>query len=280
MGVRYFYVDESWDDEKFVLTAISFRHSDWHICLKRVQAHRVALRDEFGMFRSKEIHARDLVAGRGMLSKKIIGKNVRSRIFRGLLELIATMPNVMLFNVCLPQHGKKETEAKAWDRLINRIERTTLEYENKEIVLRKNLLAELPFAFPDETKSKMESRLIADIPRAMIFADAGSELEITRICRKMAVFNPIPSKFGTWPEGANARNIRVEKIVEDPTFRNSQRSLFIQLADCAAFALLKREVAPTPNIQKYGIHEMFDQYLSGVCFKGASLKDPLGIVRQ
>jgi hypothetical protein len=280
MGVRYFYIDESWDDDKFVLTAISFRHVDWHDCLKRAQQHRIRLRDDFGMFRSKEIHARDLVGGRGNIAKKIIGKRDRSVIFRGIMELIATMPNIMLFNVCLPQHGKKETESKAWDRMINRIERTTLEYENIEIVARKNLLAELPFAFPAESQARIEERLLRDRPRAMIFADQGSEIEITRICRKMAVFNPVPSKFGIWSEGALSRNIRVQRIVEDPTFRNSQRSLLIQLADCAAFALLKREVNPTPNIEKYGIYKLFDQYLAGVCYKPACPSDPCGIVRK
>lgn len=39
MAVRYFYVDESWDEEKFCLSAICIRHSDWHACLKMIQDH-------------------------------------------------------------------------------------------------------------------------------------------------------------------------------------------------------------------------------------------------
>jgi len=72
----------------------------------------------------------------------------------------------------------------------------------------------------------------------------------------------------------------VERIIEDPVFKDSSRSYFIQLADCVAYALLKREVEPTPRIEKYAIHKMFDDNLSGVCFKKASSQDPLGIVRK
>jgi hypothetical protein len=62
-------------------------------------------------------------------------------------------------------------------------------------------------------------------------------------------------------------------------FKRSDRSYFLQLADFVAFALLKREVAPTPLVEKYKIHQMFDEVLAGKCFRAASPRDPLGIVR-
>jgi hypothetical protein len=54
----------------------------------------------------------------------------------------------------------------------------------------------------------------------------------------------------------------------------------VQLADCAAFALLKREVPPTPHVKKYRIHKLFDRSLSPICFRKASYSDPLGVVRK
>ena len=72
----------------------------------------------------------------------------------------------------------------------------------------------------------------------------------------------------------------LERIIEDPVFKKSHHSFLIQLADCVAFALLKREIPPTPNIQKYRINEAFSEQLASVCFKAASAKDPLGIVRR
>ena len=145
--------------------------------------------------------------------------------------------------------------------------------------MRKKLLAELPPAHgePDGLLSK---RLLAYAPRALIVADEGREDEITKAYRKMTVFNPIPSQFGQWEAGKSAKNIPLSKMIEDPVFKQSHKSFFVQLADCVAFALLKRETPPTPNIEKYGIHLFFDECLAGVCFKKASPGDPLGIVRK
>jgi hypothetical protein len=67
---------------------------------------------------------------------------------------------------------------------------------------------------------------------------------------------------------------------EDPVFKQSHQSYMIQLADCVAFSLLKREVPPTPLIKKYGIQHMFEKNIAGVCLRAASRKDPLGIVRK
>lgn len=151
-------------------------------------------------------------------------------------------------------------------------------FESNEVVTRKKLVSGLPETL-GKSRGDIELRLMAYHPRAMIGADKGSEVEITRIFRKMTVYNPIPSQFGSW-DGARSKNIPLERIIEDPVFRDSQRSYLIQLADCAAFALLKREVPPTGNIKKYGINSLFDEYLSPVCVKETCRLDPLGIVRR
>lgn len=128
--------------------------------------------------------------------------------------------------------------------------------------------------------ANIERRLNIYCSRAVIFADEGREAEITKRLRKMHIDNRIPSKLGDWGGGNATKNITTDRIIEDPVFKDSSQSYFIQLADCIAFALLKREVPPTPNIKKYGIHKMFDETLTGICFKDAARKDPLGIVRK
>jgi len=280
MPALCFYVDESWDDKKFCLTAICLKYSNWHACLKLIQEHKKNLKKDHGMLYRREFHATDLVSGRGRISDKFISKHARSRIFYGLLELLARMPGVMLFNVCLDQIGKKDAEALAWDRLLNRIERTLTEFETKEIPLRKRLLSLIPENLLGDKFSRLERRLLAYHARALIFADEGKAIEIRRIYRKMTVFNFIPSKHGKWSVGQLSKNIPLENIVEDPIFLKSHESLFIQLADCAAFALLKREVPPTETVKKYKINEFFDECLSGICYKPACQFDPLGIVRK
>jgi len=74
MPVRFFYVDESYDDLKYCLSAIAIRHSDWKECFDMVREHRVNLKRDYGIYLRKEIHARDLISGRGRISPNIISK--------------------------------------------------------------------------------------------------------------------------------------------------------------------------------------------------------------
>lgn len=280
MSARLFYVDESYDQQRFCLSAIGIRHVDWRDCFQRVRQHRAVLKQDHGIYLRKEIHAQEFVSGRGRISSGVISKHDRSRIFDGLLRLVASLPNVLVINICLETAGRKNPQLDAWDRLLNRIERTLLEMERRELPLRKELLTKLPDDFPESMRTSLETRLNAYRSRALIFADEGREPEITKAFRKMNVFNPIPSQFGAWGGSSKTKNIPVERIIEDPIFKQSHQSYFVQLADCVAFSLLKREVAPTPLIKKYGIHRMFERNMSGVCFRPASPKDALGIVRK
>jgi hypothetical protein len=280
MTVRIFYVDESFDSDKFCLSAIGIRHAEWRECFSTVRAHRNQLKQDYGLFLRKEVHAHELVSGRGRLSDKIISKYERSRILFGLLRLTAQLPQVILINICLDVRGRSNPQMDAWDRLINRIERTMLEFERRELPLRRELVAQLPESFGEEPRHKLETRLNSYRPRAIIFADEGREPEITKAIRKMSVFNPVPSRFGRWRSGGASQNIPVQRIVEDPVFKKSHQSFFIQLADCVAFSLLKREVPPTPLVRKYEIGKMFDRTVAGVCYQKAAPRDPHGIVRK
>ena len=92
---------------------------------------------DFGIFLRKEIHARELVAGRGRIAPTdLIGKWQRSRIFLDLLRLVARLPHVYVINVCLNVGDYDDVELVTWDRLLNRIERTMLEHERRELPAR------------------------------------------------------------------------------------------------------------------------------------------------
>jgi Protein of unknown function (DUF3800) len=256
MAVRFFYVDESYDAKKFCLSAISIRYIDWHKSYNLVRDQRRKLKAKYGLYIRQEIHARDLVAGRGRIAPKGIGKNDRVAIFREMLSVTAKLPHVYLFNICLDTPAFADAQMTAWDRLLNRIERTMKEADKK-------------WGIP----------LSIYRPRAMIFADEGKEDLIIRAYRKMGVFNPVPSQFGGWETGSAAKNIPIERIVEEPIFKKSHQSFLIQLADCVAFALLKKETPIASKSAKRGVPALFEEYLSGVCFKQASPGNKLGIVR-
>jgi hypothetical protein len=288
MPVRFFYVDESYDRAKFCLSALAIRHSDWRECFEEIRAHRLQLKRDHGILLRSELHANDLVRGRGRLGDQVVTKWTRNRIFFGMLQTLARLPGVMLFNVCLPNRGLADAQMTAWDRLTNRIERTMREMENRELPLRSRLSSavhssictnDMYTEISPEMAEQIEKRLNVYRARAFIIADEGREREITAAIRKMHVYNPIPSRYGEWAPGQRTQNIPATRIIEDPVFKRSERSYFLQLADCVAFALLKREVPPTPLVRRYAIHKMFDEALADVCFRLASPRDPLGIVR-
>jgi hypothetical protein len=180
VSVRIFYIDESYDDKKFCLSAIAIRHTEWKECFNLVREHRKKLKQDHGIFLRKEIHATDFVAGRGRISDREIGKWERSRIFFGLLELVARLPKVLCFNVCLDNSNHPDPEMTAWDRIINRIERTLLEFENRELPMRRSLVTEASVSISQDNADKLRERLNSYRARAMIVADEGRETDTLR----------------------------------------------------------------------------------------------------
>jgi hypothetical protein len=246
-----------------------------------VREHRVKLKRDYGVKLSHELHSYKLVRGKGRsFATRELGKWERSQVFLSLLHLVASLPHAMLFNVALDKSSFSDPQMTAWDRLVNRLERTLLQFEKIEIPRRQQMVSFVERHLPAEDANAIKSRLLAYAARGIIIADQGRELEINRAIRKMRRFNPIPSQYGTWDGLSRTKNIAVQRVIEDPIFRESHRSYFVQLADAVAYALLKREVPPTPHIAKYGIDKMFETVLGNICYKKASPRDPLGIVRQ
>jgi len=142
--------------------------------------------------------------------------------------------------------------------------------DDDEAIIRRRLLSSALPLMKKEDGEQLKGRLEAFACRAMIISDAGHEQDITRALRRMHVYNPIPSKFGEWAPGQRVKSITTERIIEDPIFRDSAGSPFLQLVDCASFALLKRETTPTKLVKKYNLHKMFDAALAPLCFRKAS----------
>jgi hypothetical protein len=290
MSVRIFYIDESYDPERFCLSGFSVHHSEWRSCFGAIKDYRVHLQRKYGIPLSKEIHARDLIGGRGYLRLNgTVPRWSRPIIFEGMLKVAGSMPSARLFNVCLNSKNFVNVQLTAWDRMLNRIDRTMQEFDIREERKRRkwveqiealNSAANSEIAISDLDMESIATRLKLFRSRAIVFSDEGREREITRAFRKMSVINHIPSQFRIWPDGKATKNIPARRIIEDPIFKPSHSSYFLQVADCVAFALLKREVAPTGNIEKWSINKMFEKHLANICFLPACAKDPLGIVRN
>ena len=240
-----FYLDASADREKFILSAIRISSECWREAFEETKEFRHRLRDDYGIYVKKELHATDLVGGRREYAPEPITKYQRSQVFRETLEFIVTLPSVEILNVSIRVPGcPVDPYIRAFERMVNRI----------------------------------QAHLEDNRAEGLIIVDEGKEGMIRKLSRQLAVFNWIPSKFGGWANGQNRKNIRASRIIEDPIFKTSESSYFIQFADAVAFSLLKKEVKQTPRIAKYRIHEMFEILTPRLCLQ-VSPDDPLGIER-
>lgn len=138
--------------------------------------------------------------------------------------------------------GPKDKEAMLYERLLNRINRTLVSWQSP----------------------------------GLLISDEGKDY--TSLVRRMGVHNPIPSMYGGWP-GGKTKNIVLGQIYEDPVFRKSHRSYFIQMADFCAYSLLRSEYQLASK-NRYGLHQAFDilaPICTPECFRADRRK--LGIIR-
>ncbi len=234
------YIDEAMEQNFCAISALAIPHDKWDDSLQMIKAFRRSLRDRYGIYVRKELHAWRLVSGRGRIAPKPIPKGLRCFIYREILKLVTELPGVMLFNAT----GSKKHEDVAFERLLNRIQRNA------------------------EGKGT----------HALLLCDEGKEHLYPSISRQRRVHNPIPSQFGGWgATGATTKQIPTKRIIEDPVFLRSDRSYFVQLADCCAYALLRRE-CQLPAKNAYNLHLAFN-ILDPILVRKAFKADPHGIIR-
>lgn len=234
------YVDDSRDEKLCVFSALALPVDQWHEAFGRVRQFRRDLKRAYGIYMYKELHAWKFVSGRGQISDRIVTKSQRCAIFNQALEMVVGLPGARLFNAVF---SHKEDE-RAFEWMLNRINRAFQAWGSHGVLV----------------------------------CDEGKEIAYTRLVRRMYVFNPIPSQIGSWPDtGDPWKNIPLDRIVEDPFFKESSQSYFIQLVDFAAYALLRRE-RPIPSKTKYGLDQSFS-ILSPILVREARPGDPDGIIR-
>jgi hypothetical protein len=234
------YIDDSRDEYLCVFSALALPVDQWHEAFRQVREFRRELRRAYGIYVYKELHAWKFVSGRGKISDRVVTKGQRCAIFRDGLRMMARLPGARLFNAVFPR--KEDERALEWT--LNRINRTLTTWGSY----------------------------------GLLICDHGKDIRYTRLVRRMYVYNPIPSEFGVWIDsGRSWKNGPLDRIVEDPFFKDSAQSYFVQLVDSAAYALLRRE-HPIPSKSKYGLDKAFLE-LDSILVREARPRDPEGIIR-
>jgi Protein of unknown function (DUF3800) len=211
------YFDESKENNKFfVYSALVVDSTKWNQAFDAVKRFRQDLKAKYGIYTKKELHAWKFAAGKGQISTRVLSKQQRAVIFREVLQFIAGLGGCGIISAV------NTNEFYAFERIMNRINKTA---ERKKA-------------------------------QVMLLCDEGQEIEFTRRIRRMHVFNPIPSNRQVWTDGKPTKNIPISAFIEDPVFKQSHMSYFIQLTDFIAYALLRME-RPIPSRTALGYDQMY-----------------------
>ena len=252
--MRLYYIDESEGPTRYVRSALGVDAERWNDLFADVQEWRREVRESYGIPPDRELHACDLLAGRGMLARngganERLAPSLGVEVFLGGLRRIedaaSSIGGVEVVTVCLRKADVTAHEKVSLDRLLNRINASV----------------------------KAAGR------HAFLIFDEGNERMITRAYGRLRMFNPVPSRYEIWEEGERTRNIPVENVIGGPAFRSSDSDHLLQMADLIAHALLKQEEDPSPRVTELGVHLAFG-ILDRALNRKASRRDTQGVVRR
>lgn len=250
------YVDESGDSgiqgsptRYFILSGIVIHELRWNDYLDQIVEFRKRMRNTFGLLMREEIHSARMLNKPGAMVR--IKRNDRLSIIKYFINELANMQDISIINIVVDKLGKPNdynVVENAWRALIQRFSNT---------ISGRNFQGP---ANPDE--------------RGLVVPDMSEVKKITEVIRRMRQYNPVPNQQN---HGPGYRNLQVSNLVEDPYFKDSERSYFIQAADVAAFALYQ-SICPSSYIKRKSGQNFFGR-LDQVLCKVASTTDPSGIVR-
>lgn len=242
------YVDESGDtgmpfdptrnqtspSRYFVLSALVIHESYWLETLDWMVDFRRRMNARYKLKMRHEIHASHFINKPGPLV--VIPRNDRLSILRHFIDEMSKHGHFNFINVVVDKQGKNnnlDVFEFAWKVLIQRFE-TTLTHGN----------------FNGSASSK---------DWGMIFPDHTDVKRLKLLLRKLRRYNPIPSSYG-----GPTNNVPVRLVVEDPNFRSSDDSYFIQAVDTVAY-FLNQHLSPNAYIKKKTAHNYFTRLEPVLC---------------
>lgn len=244
------YVDESGDSgvnkfgsPHFILSGLIVSQANWEMYLQRLKDFRKYLKKNYQLNLRTEIHASELIRVNKLKEYKSIRKTDRINILK---EYCSQIPSIFdtatIINICITiaEHPKSDIFELAWSRLLQRYD-TYLKKNGKD--------------------------------KGIVVADDTDTNKLMGIQRKMRVYNPVPSHFSN-----KSYNAPLSNLLEDPFYRGSHHSYFIQTVDVIAHLLYRKE-HPKGSLKKFGLEHQFNK-LEPILLKDASKNDSLGIVRN
>ncbi len=224
----FLYVDESGDNGAsgspyFILCGLVIRFDRWNDFFDVLKGFRQSIRDKHRFLSTYELHSRDLLRSSGFFSKTGLHLAARIAIYQESVAFLSRQDEyVRLMAVSIDKSkkwGSHVTYAeKAWQLLIQRF----------------------------------DNFLYRNSGYGIIIADAGYKSLARKVYRKMRVYNPIPSKKETMDFYFQPLKL----VLEDPNWKDSKESYFLQLVDVACNAV-KLEVVPSKRAKRKRYSDVF-----------------------
>jgi hypothetical protein len=246
---KYFlYADESGDPghntqvtTHYVLAGFLLNEDQWNPFWGKIKAFRDQLGRNYGLRVRAEVRAQDIWNAKGGFENLGLSYAKRYRVFRDIVFFLGHSPEISIIVVSIeksqPKLSNVNIKQYAWKLLIQRF----------------------------------ENFLVRERQHGLIFSDPGGEGLIRGQLRKMRQYNPIPSLL---TEGFYQG--RVVQILEDPIFRDSRHSYFVQWCDVIAYLCRLRD-NQSKKQRRWKLHKMY-KLLSDRYLKAASKKDSYGFV--
>jgi hypothetical protein len=247
------YVDESGDcgtenspTRYFVLTAIVFHELRWRPILQSMVDFRKMLKETKGLKLRDEIHCTHFINKPGDLIR--IKRNDRLDIMKKCIDWANAQTDLSTFSIVVDKQGRKdEIFELAWNALLMRFE-NTIRHKN----------------FPSPQNAD---------DRGIVLSDNTEGEKLRGLIRKMRHYNTIPNRQDMYQGGY--KNVKLEYIIEDPIFRDSQYSFIHQLNDVIAYCV-RQKYEPNSYMKKKAGTNFYNR-LSNVTVKVVS-KSNDGIV--
>ena len=189
--MRLYYIDESEGPRYYVRSALGVDAESWNELFADIYAWRMDLRDRYGIPIARELHASDLLAGRGLLAQngdtnERVSPRQGAEVFLGglrrLEDAAKSIGGVEVINVCLHKPESRRYEQTSLDRLLTRINTS-----------------------------------VASAGRhSFLIFDEGREEMVSSLYRRLKVRNHVPSRYELWEDGEKTRNMPIERVIGGP----------------------------------------------------------------
>ncbi len=245
------YVDESGDSGMhdvlnpdrtgspyFILVGLVIDSSKWKISLEVLKSFRKQLAKECYLNYDVEFHCSELIDPHKIKAYNSISVANRWQLIERYAQVIGDYSEFKILPIVI---DKSRSKLKPSEYLTSA---TTKLYQAFDELL------------------KIEKQF------GLLFFDRANEKTITTHVRRL---------LGTGASGDSIVGIRISRVIEDPIFRISSDSIFIQSADVVAYTLKESQFSQASR-KKYQADRIFTRKLKRICF-ASSLTDVDGIIR-